>query len=157
MNDHAASTHGNSGSSFQLAANGTMLILAGLLLGPAIGVAPYPRLMLSAHSIFLGVGMLSILAAALLKTSLASVGRRSARLVVFAHVLEWVLCLSQVAGAFWGTNKALSIAGAQAGAPGGAPWQESLVLVCQLVPSLFLLLAWAILVWGVFRAHTSGE
>ncbi len=31
------------------------------------------------------------------------------------------------------------------------------MLVCQLVPSLFLLIAWAILVWGVFRAHTAGE
>jgi hypothetical protein len=75
VNDDVASTHGNSGSSFLLAANGTLLILAGLLLGPAIAAA-----------------------------------------------------------------------------------QESLVLVCQVVPSLFMLLAWAILVWGVFQARAaSGE
>ena len=153
MSVSSAPAGSNRDYSFQLAANGTLLILAGLLLGPAIGAAPYPRLMLSAHTIFLGVGSLSLLAAMLLKTDLCIVGRGSGRLIVFAHVLEWVLCFSQVAGAVWGTTRALSIAGGQAGATGGAPWQETLVLVCQLVPSLFLLIAWALLVWGVFLAR----
>jgi hypothetical protein len=153
MSDNSASGGSSSGYAFQLAANGALLILVGLLLGPAIGAVPYPRLMLSAHTIFLGIGMLSLLAAMLLKTDLCVLSRRGGRFVVFAHVFEWVLCFSQVAGAAWGTIKALPIAGAQAGATGGTPWQENLVLVCQLVPSLFLLFAWVLLVWGVFHAN----
>jgi hypothetical protein len=64
------------------------------------------------------------------------------------------LSLSEVASAFWGTTKALRIAGAQAAAPGGAPWQETIVIMCHAVPAVALIVAWALLVrgvWDVFR------
>ena len=92
-----------------LALNGAALMLAGLLAGAAIPLVPYPRLMLPAL---------------LLSSPLYSVAPRAASVVIWAHAALWPLSLSEVAAAFWGTTKALPIASAQAGAPGGAPWQE---------------------------------
>jgi hypothetical protein len=135
-----------------LALNGAGLMLAGLIAGGLIEATPYPRLMLSAHNAgFTVSGTLSILAALLLNSSLSSVPLRAARVVVWGHVALWVLSLSEVAAAFWGTNQALPLAAAEAGAPGGALWQERLVTVCHVVPAILLVVAWAILVWGVWR------
>jgi hypothetical protein len=52
-------------------------------------------------------------------------------------------------GCFWGTTKALRIAGAEAGAPGGAPRQETTVIICHAIPALALMVAWLLLAWGV--------
>jgi hypothetical protein len=68
---------------------------------------------------------------------------------VAAHVSAWAVCFSEVGAAFWGAAKALPIAAAQAGAPGAAPWQESLVVACHAVPALLLIAAWVLLVQGV--------
>jgi hypothetical protein len=138
-----------------LALNGASLLLAGLLTGAAIPAAPYPRLMLAAHSAgFSNSGLVSMLAAVLLSSALCSLSPRAASVVVWAHVTLWPLSLSEVAGAFWGTTKFLQIAGAQAGAPGGAPWQETIVGICHVIPALALIAAWALLVrgvWSVFQ------
>jgi hypothetical protein len=135
-----------------LALNGAGLMLAGLLSGALISVAPYPRLMLSAHNAgFTVSGTLSIIAALLLSSTLSSIPVRAAWVVIWGHVALWVLSFSEVAAAFWGTNQALPLAAAEAGAPGGAPWQETLVIVCHVVPAILLIVAWAILVWGVWR------
>ena len=118
-----------------LALNGALLMLAGLLAGAAIPAVPYPRLMLSAHN------------AGFTVSGLASV-------VIWAHVALWPLSLSEVAAAFWGTTKALPLAGAEAGATGGTPWQEAIVIICHALPALALMAAWVLLVWGtwgVFR------
>lgn len=136
----------------RLALNGAGLILAGLICGALIPAAPYPRLMLSAHNAgFTVSGTLSILAALLLNSSLSSIPRRPAAVVVWGHVSLWVLSFSEVAAAFWGTNQALPLAAAEAGATGGTPWQEMLVTVCHVVPAILLIVAWVILVWGVWR------
>ena len=136
-----------------LALNGALLMLAGLFVGAAIPLAPYPRLMLSAHNAgFTVSGMLSMVAAFLLSSSLCTIPRRAARVVISAHVALWALSFSEVAAAFWGTNKATPLAAAEAGAPGGAPWQETIVIVCHAVPALMLMAAWVILAWGVWRA-----
>jgi hydroxylaminobenzene mutase len=142
----------NSKPSSYLTGNGALLMLVGLLCGLTISAAPYPRLMLTAHVQFLVNGMVSVLAGLMLKTSLSTVGRRSGLVIVWGHVLAWAVCLSEVAGAIWGTTKTLPIAAAQAGALGAAPWQESVVLVCHMVPALVLVAAWILLVWGVYRA-----
>jgi len=134
-----------------LALNGASLVLAGLLTGAAIPAVPYPRLMLAAHSAgFADSGLISMVAAVLLSSSLCSLPSRAASVVVWAHVTLWHLSLSEVAGAFWGTTKFLQIAGAQAGAHGGAPWQETIVGICHVLPALALMVAWALLVWGVW-------
>jgi hypothetical protein len=144
-----------------LGLNGTLLMVAGLFCGAAIPAAPYPRLMLAAHSAgFTLSAVVSILAALLLGTSLCCLPSRAARIVLWGHLLLWPLCLSEVAGAFWGTTKALKIAGAQAGAPGGTPLQENIVVICHAIPAVALILAWALLVWGtwrVFRTAPSGS
>jgi len=144
-------TTDNSRQSYYLTGNGALMILVGLLSGLAVAAAPYPRLMLTAHIQFLVNGMVSVFAGLMLKTFLSIVGRRSATLIVWAHVSAWAVCFSEVAAAVWGANKALPIAAAQAGASGAAPWQESLVIACHVVPALLLIIAWILLVWGVFR------
>ena len=134
----------------RLCLNGALLILSGYLCGAAIPHVPYPRIMLAAHSAgFMASGILSILAGLMLHTSLSSLSPGAARVAFFAHLTLWPLSLSEVAAAFWGTNKALAIAGAQAGAPGGAPWQESLVIAMHAIPALALMAGWAILAWGM--------
>lgn len=136
-----------------LALNGTSLMLAGLFAGAAIPFTPYPRLMLSAHNAgFTVSGMLSMVAAFLLATSLCHLPRRAALVVIWAHVSLWILSFSEVAAAFWGTDKALPLAAAEAGAHGGAPWQETTVIVCHAGPAILLMAAWILLVWGVLRA-----
>ena len=77
--------------------------------------------------------------------------KRAATVVIVGHVVLWVLSFSEVAAAFWGTNKALPLAAAEAGAHGGAPWQELTVTLCHAVPAILLMVAWALLVWGVWR------
>jgi len=126
-------------------------MLAGLFAGAAIPAVPYPRLMLTAHIGFTGSGLISMVAAVLLGSSLCSLSPRAASVVVWAHVTLWLMCFAEVAAAFWGTTRALRIAGAQAGATGGAPWQETIVTICHVLPALALMVAWTLLVWGVWR------
>jgi hypothetical protein len=93
--------------------------------------------MLAAHSAgFTDSGLISMLAGLLLSTSLCSLTPRAASVVVWAHVSLWFLSFAEVAAAFWGTTKLLRIAGAQAGATGGAPWQEATVIICHAIPAL---------------------
>jgi len=135
-----------------LALNGALLMLVGLFVGAAIPLVPYPRLMLSAHNAgFTVSGTLSMIAALLLAASLCDLSRRSANVVIAGHVGLWVLSAAEVAAAFWGTKEAIPLAAAEAGAPGGAQWQETVVTLSHVIPALFLIAAWGILVWGVWR------
>lgn len=130
--------------------NGAGLLLDSLLAGAAIPAEPYPRLMLAAHSAgFADSGLISMVAAVLLSSSLCSLRPRAARVAVWAHLALWPLSLSEVAGAFWGTAKFLQIAGAQA-RPRGRAWQETIMGICHVLPALALMVAWALIVWGVW-------
>jgi hydroxylaminobenzene mutase len=127
-------------------------MLTGLICGALIPATPYPRLMLSAHNAgFTVSATLSLLAALLLNSSLSSIPPWAATVAVWGHVALWALSFSEVAAAFWGTNRALPLAAAEAGAPGGAAWQETLVIACHVVPAILLIVAWVILLWGVWR------
>ena len=135
-----------------LALNGALLMFVGLFVGAAIPLVPYPRLMLSAHNAgFTVSGTLSMLAALLLAASLCTISGRSAKIVIVGHVALWFLSASEVAAAFWGTKQALPLAAGEAGAQGAAQWQETLVTFCHIVPAILLIIAWGILVWGVWR------
>ncbi len=135
-----------------LALNGALLIFVGLFVGAAIPLVPYPRLMLSAHNAgFTVSGTLSMIAALLLATSLCSISGRSAKVVIVGHVSLWFLSAAEVAAAFWGTKQATPLAAAEAGAQGAAQWQETLVTLCHIIPAILLIIAWGILVWGVWR------
>jgi hydroxylaminobenzene mutase len=61
------------------------------------------------------------------------------------------MALSEVANAWWGTTQMLPIAAAQAGATGGASWQESLVALAHIAAALGLILAWLLLLVGFLR------
>jgi len=138
----------------RLALNGALLMLAGMFVGAAIPLVPYPRLMLSAHNAgFTVSGSVSMLAALLMSSGLCAISQRAATLVIAGHVALWPLSLSEVAAAFWGTDQALPLAAAEAGAHGGTPWQEAIVSLCHIVPALMLMAAWLALVWGVWRAY----
>jgi hypothetical protein len=117
--------------------------------------------MLAAHSAgFTLSAVVSILAALLIGTSFCSLPPRATSVVVWGHILLWPMCFSEVAAAFWGTTKALKIAGAQAGAPGGTPLQENIVIVCHAIPAVGLLIAWSLLVrgaWRVLKANPSAR
>lgn len=139
-----------------LAVNGALLMLVGMLVGAAIPLVPYPRLMLSAHNAgFTVSGTVSILAAFLLNSSLSTIPRPAATVVILGHVSLWALSFSEVAGAFWGTNQATPLAAAEAGAQGGGQWQELIVLICHVVPAIMLMVAWLLLVLGVWRVFKS--
>ena len=70
---------------------------------------------------------------------------------MLAAWLIWVMNLSEVANAWWGTNQILPITAAQAGATGGAPWQELIVKLSHIVAGLTLIVAWTLLVIGFLK------
>ena len=127
-------------------------MLVGLVSGLAVNAAPFPRLMLTAHIQFLVNGMVSVFAGLLFWTGLAIVRRPAGLFIVGARVSTWLVCLSEVAAAWWGARNALPIAASLAAAPGATSWQESLVLACHMIPALLLIAAWALLVQGIYKA-----
>jgi hydroxylaminobenzene mutase len=145
----------NLAASSYLAANAALLILTGFVCGLLVPAAPYPRLMLTAHIQFVVNGIISLLAGLMLRTSLSIAGKRAAEVIVVAHTSAWFLCSSEVGAAIWGARKTLPIAAAEAGASGAAPWQESLVLVCHMIPALLFIAAWTLLVLGVYKSKIS--
>jgi hydroxylaminobenzene mutase len=135
----------------QILIHGMILILVGLVWGLVIPHTPFPRLALTAHIQFESNGMLLIVLAILLLKLPHSVGGKSICVMVLAAWLIWVMNLSEVANAWWGTNQILPITAAQAGATGGAPWQELIVKLSHIVAGLTLIVAWTLLVIGFLK------
>jgi hydroxylaminobenzene mutase len=127
------------------------LILAGLVWGLVVPHTPYPRLALAAHIGFEGSGVLFIVVAILLLKLPHCVGRKSVWVILLSVWLTWVMLLSEVANAWWGTTQILPIAAHQAGAPGGAPWQELVVKLAHIVAGLALIVAWTLLLIGFVK------
>ena len=138
-------------SSRQILIHGLMLVLAGLVWGLVVPNTPYPRLALGAHIQFETNGLLFIVLATLLLALPHRVGRLSVRVMLLAAWLTWAMALSEVANAWWGTNQMLPIAAAQAGATGGAPWQELVVKLTHIGAGLSLMVAWSLLVVGFVK------
>ena len=135
-------------SSRQILIHGLMLVLVGLVWGLVVPNTPYPRLALGAHIQFETNGLLFIVLATLLLALPHRVGRLSVRVMLLAAWLTWAMALSEVANAWWGTNQMLPIAAAQAGATGGAPWQELVVKLTHIGAGLSLIVGWSLLVVG---------
>jgi hydroxylaminobenzene mutase len=138
-------------SSRQILVHGLMLVLVGLVWGLVVPNTPYPRLALGAHLQFETNGLLFIVLATLLLALPHRVGRLSVRVMLLAAWLTWAMALSEVANAWWGTNQMLPIAAAQAGAAGGAPWQELVVKLTHIGAGLSLIVAWLLLVVGFVK------
>ena len=131
--------------------HGLALILVGLLWGLVVPHAPYPRLALGAHLQFEFNGIfLMVLAIAVLKLD-HGMGPRSAGVFVLSAWLMWPMALSEAANAWWGTNKMLPIAAAQAGASGGAPWQEALLQMTHISAGLAAIAAVFLILLGFMR------
>ena len=125
--------------------------MAGLLWGLVVPHTPYPRLALTAHIGFENSGILFTVMAALLLKLPHNVGPKSAGVMLLAAWLSWPMLLSAVANAWWGTTQMLPITAAQAGAKGGASWQELIVTLTHIVAGLGLVVAWALLVAGFWK------
>ena len=135
----------------QILIHGLLMVLGGLVWGLMISNTPYPRLALGAHVQLVENGLLFIVLATLLLALPHRVGRSSVSVMVLAAWLTWSMALSEIANAWWGTNRLLPIAARQGGATGGAPWQESIVTLTHIGAALALIAAWALLIVGFCR------
>jgi (hydroxyamino)benzene mutase len=131
--------------------HGLMLVMVGLLWGFLVPQTSYPRLALGAHIQFVTNGILIITMAAVLLQIPNSAGPKSAGVMLLAAWLTWPMAFSEVANAWWGTAQMLPIAAAQAGATGGAGWQELIVKATHAVAGLGLVAAWGLLVAAVLK------
>jgi hydroxylaminobenzene mutase len=125
-----------------------LLVLAGLVWGLVVPSTPYPRLALGAHIQFMGNGMLVMLIGMALLALPHEVGPKSVRVMLTAVWLTWVMVLSEVGNAWWGTAGTLPIAAGQAGASGGQPWQEIVVMLTHVGAGLGLIVSWVLLLRG---------
>jgi hydroxylaminobenzene mutase len=141
----------------QILIHGLAMILVGLVWGLVIPHTPYPRLALGAHTQFELSGILFLIVALLLLKLPHAVGPKSILVMLLAVWLTWLMALSEVANAWWGTTQILPIAGRQAGAPGAAPWQETTVKFAHIVAGLVLIVAWALLLIGFLRPPAGGS
>ncbi|GMW02551.1 MAG: hypothetical protein AMXMBFR84_36870 [Candidatus Hydrogenedentota bacterium] len=140
----------------QVLVHGLALILAGLLWGMCVPLTPYPRLALGAHIQFNVNGMLLILLSLVLTKVPNRSGAGTAGAMVFTAWMTWPMALSEVANAWWGTRQVLPIAAEQAGASGGATWQELIVTACHIPGSIGLILTVGLLLSGVLRQVDPG-
>ena len=139
----------------QILIHGLALVLAGIIWGLVIPHTPFPRLALSAHIQAVLNGMLFILMAVLLLTLPHKVSARSALVMLIAACLTWLTVFSEIANAWWGTAESLTIAAQQAGASGGAVWQEQFVKLTHIPAIIGLIVAWILLIAGFVRKPVS--
>lgn len=131
--------------------HGMLLVMVGLVWGLVVPATPYPRLALGAHIQLVTNGMLLMVLATALLAVPNRVGPKSVLVMQLAAFLTWGMALSEVANSWWGTKEMLPIAASQAGATGGASWQELIVMLTHLGAGFGLIAAWALLVIGFLR------
>ena len=141
----------------QILIHGLALVLAGLVWGFAPPLTPYPRLAVGAHIQFETNGLLFVVLGILVLKLPHSAGSGAVRATVVSAWLTWLMALSEVANAWWGTSQLLPVAAKQAGATGGTPWQELVVKLCHLPAALGLILSCVLLIIGVARHREPGE
>lgn len=128
-----------------------MLVMVGLIWGFVVPHTPYPRLALGAHIQFITNGMLILIMAVLLHTLPHQAGPKSASVMLLAAWLTWAMAISEAANAWWGTTQMLPITAGQAGAGGGAAWQELVVKLTHIAAGAGLAVAWGLLVLGILK------
>ena len=141
----------------QVLIHGLALIFAGLIWGFAPPLTPYPRLALGAHLQFETNGLLFVVLGILLLKLPHRVGDKAVAVMVVSAWLTWLMALSEVANAWWGTSRMLPIAAKQAGATGAAPWQELVVKLCHIPAALGLILSWGLLIIGFVKHPEPAE
>lgn len=141
----------------QILIQGMALVLVGLVWGLVVPGTLHPRLALGAHIQLVMNGMLLMVLATVLLALPHRVGIKSVWVMLLATWFTWAMALSEVANAWWGTTQMLPIAAAQAGATGGASWQEAIVALTHIAAGLGLIVAWALLLVGFLRGGTNLE
>lgn len=141
----------------QILIHGMALVLAGLVWGLAIPGTPFPRLALGAHIQFVTNGLLLMVLATAMLTLPNRIGTHSIWAMVVAAWLTWAMALSEVANSWWGTTQMLPISASQAGASGGASWQEMIVGLAHISAGLGLIVAWTLLLVGFLRYPQAAE
>ncbi|KAK9321538.1 hypothetical protein V1517DRAFT_308835 [Lipomyces orientalis] len=148
----ADSTQATTGLS--LIRSGVSLQLFGLLWGMIVQLTPFPRLALTAHiqlmvegSMILGAGLL------IRQPKLLKLSTLESSIVWWGLAFVWITMLAECTNAFWGTNQILPIAAAAAGAKGAVPWQEQIMTITHVLPSVGLIGSFAVLVLAVFRGE----
>jgi hypothetical protein len=136
---------------------GAVYMLVGLLWGMVVPATPFPRLALGVHIQLTASGVM-FLVAGLVILRLPIAGRSvSARILIGGPWLTWPVVLTEMANAWWGTRQMLPIAAGQAGATGGAVWQERLVTVAHAIGALVLLAYWSVILLGLFQNPAQEE
>lgn len=146
----------NSGGK-QILIHGLALILAGLIWGLAPPLTPYPRLAVGAHIQFVTNGLLFVVLSLVLLKLPHSIGPKSIWVMVISAWLTWLMALSEVANAWWGTNQMLPNAAKQAGATGAAPWQELIIKLTHIPAALGLILSLVLIIVGIARHREISE
>ena len=129
------------------------LMMAGLLWGVILPIAPHARLGLGAHIQFTGSAVMLAAAAFCIHYLKLGSGRTAQLILIGTPWLIWPMTLSEVANAWWGTNQVLPIAAQQAGATGAAPWQELVVRVSHISAGLAFILSVSLLIIGFVRKN----
>ena len=142
-------------SARQILIHGLALVLFGLIWGFAVPHAPFSRLALSAHIQCILNGMLFILMALLLLALPHNVSAHSALVMLIAVCLTWLTVITEVANAWWGTIRTLSIAAKQTSSTGGVLWQKLIVKLAHIGAGIGLIVAWTLLIAGFARKPIS--
>jgi len=135
----------------QVLLHGLAMIFAGLLFGFLVPQTRYPRLAVGAHNEFETNGLLFIATAIILLKLPHRVGPKSMWVILLSAWLTWTMALSEAANAWWGTTQLLSVAGAQAGATGGKPWQELVVKLTHIGAGFSLIATWVLVLVGFVK------
>jgi hydroxylaminobenzene mutase len=130
---------------------GAIYIMVGLLWGLVVPAAPFPRLALVAHIELTAHGVMFLVAGLVISHLPLTANGMASRILVAAPWMTWLVMLSEMANAWWGTTKTLPIAAAQAGASGAAGWQEGVVTAAHLVGAVVLIAYWGVILVGLFR------
>ncbi|KAK9482019.1 hypothetical protein V1527DRAFT_477712 [Lipomyces starkeyi] len=134
--------------------SGVSLQLFGLLWGMIVQLTPFPRLALTAHIQLMVEGAMVLGAGLLLRQpNLLKLSTLESRIVWWGMTSVWVVMLAECANAFWGTNQILPIAAAAAGATGAVLWQEQIMTITHIIPSVGLIGSFVVLVLAIFRSQ----
>jgi (hydroxyamino)benzene mutase len=96
---------------------GAVDVMVGLLWGMAIPAASFPRLALTAHIQLTTNGVMFLVAGLVISHLPIATDGVSARVLMAAPWLTWLVMLSEMANGWWGTRTMLPIAAQQAGRP----------------------------------------
>jgi len=130
---------------------GAVYMLVGLVWGMLVPTTPFPRLALGAHIQLTANGVMFLVAGLVIRHLPKAKGGLSGKILVAGPWLTWLVMLSEMANAWWGTRNMLPIAAQQAGATGAEGWQENIVTVTHLIGAVVLIAYWGTILIGLLR------